>query len=387
METRHRPCDSSGRPRAKGEGREERGENGRQAGLLLSPFSPLPSVGQRHCLNPSGRPFRAPAIVLALLLIIGLAPTRIAEAAPSRDSDRNKRRFSLSGVEVAYHPGDAGLARQAGLAVRQACIAITTELGISFVRPVTVFLVRGRAEFLESCGGRMPPWALAAALPDRGAMVVDAALVTPATANDMRLVIAHETVHLALAQDEEGRPDRLPRWFHEGVATWLSGTRHVRENRSAFTLAAAQGALLSFDDLERGFPRDRSEADLAYLQSEAFVAHIVGTRSPEALRWILDRYRAGESFNEAFRGALGMSRKTMEARWARSFRKRFPWLKVVWELTTLFGVLAVVTIFIFFIIRWRARRQHRQWKEEEEMWTVVDGDEEEPEPDEDDLFA
>jgi len=39
------------RPSAKGEGRKERGENEHGAGLPPSPFSPLPSVGERHCLN------------------------------------------------------------------------------------------------------------------------------------------------------------------------------------------------------------------------------------------------------------------------------------------------------------------------------------------------
>lgn len=328
--------------------------------------------------------------LLVSLLVILLLPTPLRADTPAHPSVRTGTlSLRLRGVEVKYHRGDAGLARQAGLAAQQAAARIAAELGTPLPMPVTVRLARGRREFLACSGGALPGWALAAALPGRGGIVVDAALVTPATANDLHLVIAHEMVHLALAQYERGRTERLPLWFHEGVATWLSGQRHVRTSRSVFTLAAVQGSLLQFDTLEQCFPEDRAEADLAYLQSEAFIAHIVRTRSPEALRWILDSYRQGESFDKAFQSALGVSRQETERRWAQRYRRRFPWLRILWEITTLFGVLAILTILTFLIVRGRARRQHRQWEQEEQMWTVVHDEEEREEPDEsdDDLFT
>jgi len=285
------------------------------------------------------------------------------------------RRLSMRGVEVEYHRGDVALAREAGVTVQTMSDRIADDLGLSFNRSVRIRLARGREEFVEACGSAMPPWAMAAALPQQDAIIVNAALEAPATANDLHLVVAHETVHLALARIEGGRPDRLPLWFHEGLATWLSEQRHVRSGVNTFHLAAAQGELIPFDQLERAFPELASRASLAYLQSEAFISHLVGAHSRESLTWIIYAYRDGQPFDKAFEQALGVSRRAVEKKWAASLRKRFSWLRLLWELTTLFGVLAVVTIVVYAIVRFRSAKQRRAWLEEEQLWSVVDDEE------------
>jgi len=367
-------------------------------------FHVLPDTGtefvsafRRRAPRPRSALKRLLSLLVPLCLVFCPSSPAVAKGERSRAADEAPARLHLvlKLAVVSYGPGDAGLARLAGLAVQDAAQRITKELGIAFSERVSVALVRGREEFLAQCGGRMPEWAMAAALPRKRRIVVDAARVTPATANDMRLVVAHEMVHLALGQLEKGRKDRIPRWFHEGVAVWLSGQMPVRGSRGAFRSAAAQGALIPFDHLERRFPKDPYAADLAYVQSEAFIAHIAGARSPEALRWVLARYRNGQSFDKAFEGALGISRPDMEARWAKGLRKRFPWIRVLWETVPLFGLVALLALLAFVLVRRRARRQHRIWDEEERMWTVAvagddedeDDDEGPDDPDEDDPYG
>ena len=319
-----------------------------------------------------------------LLLAFAALPARCAS---------EMLRLDLGPVQVDYHPGDNRIARDAAAGVRHSAEAISGSLGISFSRPVAVALARGRDEFNRLCGGPMPAWALAAAIPERQGIVVDVANVTPATANDMGLAIFHEMAHLALGRAEAGRKEPLPRWFHEGVATWLSAQRHVRGDRSVFDLAAAGGKLIPLDRISTEFPQDAKQADLAYLESEEFVACLMRTCSPESLRWVLDRYRGGEPFEEAFRNALGESRREMEAAWAESLRSRIPWLRTLWRSLPFYGVLAILTILVYIAVRWRGWRQRRQWDEEERAWRAVlrenaDGSEsedndEEPEDDED----
>jgi len=288
----------------------------------------------------------------------------------------------LQGIEVTYHPGDAGLARQTAAAVQSASERILSDLGIALPEPVTVSLARGRDEFAQETGSSVRPWALAMAVGPRNAIVVDVTLVTPSTANDLNPTLFHEAVHLALFQVERTQATPLPLWFHEGTATWLSERRHLIEDRSTFRLAAARGDLIPFDTLERSFPAEQPMASLAYAQSEAFIAHIAASRSVAALQWILGRYHAVEAFEEAFENALGVSRPAMERRWRASLRRRFPWVKTIWEVTTLFGVLALATILVFLIVRGRARRQKQRWLEEERLWTVV-GDDDDEEADDD----
>jgi len=286
-------------------------------------------------------------------------------------------RFSLRGVEVRYHPGDAGIARQAGLALQAARDRAEERLGIAFGKdPVVVILARGRDEYEAAGVSKVPEWSLAVALPSRRAIVVDATLVVPDTANDLRPVIAHELAHLALAQIESESGRRFPLWFHEGVAVTFSGQAPLRGDRSRFKLAAAQGALIPFDDLEDRFPEDPADADLAYLQSEAFVAWLGATQSPAAVRTIIATVREGKAFDDAFERTVGAPRGAVEKEWAASYRKGFPWLRVAWELTTLLGVMAAGTVVVFLIMRIRNRRQRRRWLAEERMWTVVAEDDE-----------
>ncbi len=74
----------------------------------------------------------------------------------------------------------------------------------------------------------------------------------------------------------------------------------------------------------------------------------------------------------------------METAWARSLRKRFPWIAILWKGATFFGVLAVATIMVYLIVRVRTGRIRKRWEEEERIWTVVREaeTEDEDEPDE-----
>lgn len=342
------------------------------AALLLAcaavadPDSPLrlprPSDGRRVAHPPSG---------------VSKAPSGSSQAGAPVPRTARDLRLNLDGVEVVYRPGDAGLARQAGLAVRRACDRIERDLGLRFESAVTVTLARGRAEYLKHCGTQMPEWSMAAALPARDGMVIDASKVTPATANDLGFVVAHETAHLVLGRLERKRGEKLPLWFHEGIAVWVSGQAPLRGARTSFTLAATQGILLPFDDLADAFPEDPADADLAYLQSEAFIGHLVKTRSAAGLRRLLSLFRDGHTFNNAFEEAIGAPRRTVETQWARSYRRPLPWLRALRERISLLTLIALGTILAFVIVRLRARRQRQRWLHEERMWQIVDPEESE----------
>ena len=244
-----------------------------------------------------------------------------------------------------------------------------------FAGEVRVRIVRGGEAFAAACGGTMPGWAMAAALRGGNVIVVDASRAAPATESDFNLTMLHELVHLALFQVEGNRAERLPRWFHEGVAQWLSGQSYLRGGRREFLTAAAAGSLIPFAELAEDFPADDEGAALAYVQSELFVGHMVRRGSGGGLRGIVAGYGRGLSFEEAFAEAMGEPRGRMEAEWAAGFRGPRAWLRVVWEVTGLTGLMAVLTIVAWLFVRRRARRQHREWEREEEWATVLDEEE------------
>jgi hypothetical protein len=295
--------------------------------------------------------------------------------------------LSFDGVRAQFHEGDVCVAREAARAVLFASDRIRRDLGLTLTPPPSLVLARGRAEFNALCDRKMPEWSIAAALPERNRIVLDAGKVQVATAAAAPLTVFHEVVHLALAQTERDRKDRLPQWFHEGLATWLSGARHLRGDQPAFDLAAAHDTLLPFSELRDRFPERPADAEVAYQQSEAFVAHLVNLRGVESLRLFFQLYGEGKSFDESFRGAFGMSPSGAETEWRAGLSRTYNWLATVLGVLSFWGLMALATLAVFLIVWRRSRKQQEEWEREETEWSVLpeeDADAEEEEVEEED---
>lgn len=290
-------------------------------------------------------------------------------------------RLTLDGVPVEFHEGDAGPARDSARALAWAAERLQRDTGLLLTPQPTLALARGREEFDLLCGRAMPPWSVAAALPRSNRIILDAGKAPPASP-EARALLFHEAVHLALARLETGRADRLPLWLHEGLATWLSGARHLHGPRTDFDLAAAHNTLIPLERLRDTFPERSSEADMAYAQSEAFVAHLVNRSGVEALRAFFRLYADGVPFDETFRAAFGRSLPEAESEWRDALAGRFKWLWATLGALTFWGFMALATVAVFFLVSWRARRQRRTWEREEEEWGIVAQEpEEEDDPD------
>lgn len=287
-------------------------------------------------------------------------------------------------VRVSFTSGDVAPARQAAAAMEDATALIRTKLGVSFESPVQVRIVRGRDEFNRLIGERMPDWVMAVALPPNE-ILVDAVKVTPGTEDNLRLTVIHEATHLAL-DGIDASPRRLPRWFHEGVATWVSGVEHLSADWSGFNLAVAQKALPKLKSLEETFPAEARRANVAYLVSASFVRYLVREHGEDAIRWVLDEYRSGKEFHAAFRDALGETVEKAQSEWHGSLRRSFPWLRALVSSISFWSVVAVCTILVFLVVRRRRNRQHEEWERQEREWHVVGSEDDGPDEPTEDVY-
>lgn len=270
----------------------------------------------------------------------------------------------IGACTVCHHRGHAALARQVGVSVGAILTELNGLLGVPFREPVRVRLTVSLDEFREHIGSRVPEWSLAVARMDRNEVVVRADRLGLTLADSVVSTLRHELCHLALHGVERGKARRLPLWFHEGVACYLSGQNLFTDWRT-FDVAAAHGALLPLASLRDGYPRDRASVALAYLQSEDFVRFLATERSRDAIRWIVDVYQKTGDFEQAVARATGEDLASLEQRWRLRYVRRFPWLHTLWKGTTLFGVLAVATMIAYGIRRVRARRLQLRWEQED----------------------
>jgi len=280
-------------------------------------------------------------------------------------------RLETGAVVIRHHRADLRQAHQAAQATEEALQQMRDVLGVAVRPPVEIVLARGGEELRHWAGGAVPEWALGIARTsmEDGAsrLVID----LPRTAdmdlaNDLLLTLRHELCHVALAQVEREAQAKLPVWFHEGVAIWLSGFR-LGIDRRPFLDAAGAGRLIPLADLRAGFPQKFRDAELAYLQAEDFVTFLVRRGGPDTLRRLLAAFRREHDFDAAVLETFAVPLKHLEAEWAAGHRARHPFLATLWRHTSLFGVLALATIAVYLLVRWRARRRLRQWEEEDQI--------------------
>jgi hypothetical protein len=93
-----------------------------------------------------------------------------------------------------------------------------------------------------------------------------------ATTGGLRPVLVHEMTHELLHQACAPWGDRIPRWFHEGLAQVVAGDTYLDASEEVIAWRAAMQQLLPFSELGDRFPTDPLQLRIAYAQSYSFVA-------------------------------------------------------------------------------------------------------------------
>lgn len=242
---------------------------------------------------------------------------------------------------------------------------------------ITVELVNS-ASFTASVGERRGEWALAVAIPSRARILIN----TPRLdlRNNLVTTLQHEMVHLVLGRVEAKAGRSLPLWFHEGVAQWAAQNLFYG-TRDEFLAAAAAGRLFPLSRIEKTWPLDGHAANVAYAQSEDFIAFLE-REHPQAVQRILAYTARGIPFSEAFSESCGASLSEKESAWLETLDDKsgllVRWLQdnpsMLWVL-----ILGGGGVLLFLAwLRYRARRRalFEKWATEE-PWNET-GDDDEP---------
>ncbi|MGE3963157.1 MAG: hypothetical protein AB7I09_03525 [Planctomycetota bacterium] len=228
-----------------------------------------------------------------------------------------------------------------------------------------VVVTASRSAFVETIrryGADAPSDAtLAVAFPLRDIMILDGERLRFGWLLEYPETVAHEVVHLVLGEGGAG----VPRWYHEGLAQWLSGRRLDTRATNALAHLATRRELPPLSDLSRFMTSSHHMESVLYQQSLSVVEAIERLHGPQVHAQILAGLRAGLDFGAAYQAATGGSLATDEEEWLRHLAAQFSWL-TLWVLEiTLFRVLAVGVLVAFGVEAWRRRRRLRRMAESE----------------------
>lgn len=216
---------------------------------------------------------------------------------------------------------------------------------------------------LSPRGAPPPPYAAGVAHPSLHLALL--ALQAPQTweAPDIAELLRHELTHLALTDAVGGH--HVPRWFDEGLAVHESGELPLARFWALWD-ATLSKRLLPLEDLDRGFPSDRYEVNVAYAESADFVRYLMRDADRARYGSLVDRVRAGVSFDRALEDAYGTDMHKLEYEWRAERGHKFGLAPVLTGSGLLWMGMAGLMVAAWVKRRRRAKATLAQWAREEE---------------------
>lgn len=291
------------------------------------------------------------SIVIAAALSLAVVPK--GAAVQPADGPPPQAYVERDSVRVVYW----GNGRESALRTLNAALDPIPLPGISgaaLLPRATVYLPPDRETFDVLAAGA-PGWAAGIAIPSALTIVIP-----PGSRNvgagDAAITLRHEIAHLAVHRH---LGERVPRWFDEGYATWVSGGWD-ESTGWLIRLALLRGTAPPLDSLTLGWPRGEARARLAYLLSASAVRHLATSRGEPAFTAFIAEWRRVGSLETAMRTVYQMTLSQFEREWRTMVRRRYGWLLVISQVGAFWGAIAIL-VFMLGTLR---RRQNREKLEE-----------------------
>jgi len=135
----------------------------------------------------------------------------------------------------------------------------------------------------------------------------------------------HEMAHIFTL---EATDHLVPRWFSEGVSVyeeWSTGPLNGRHIPSHVLQAMAEDKFLPIAGLDEGFirPTYENQVIVSYMQAGLICEYIATQHGQQALRTMLEHFRAGDDSVTALEAALGITAAEFDERFAAHIEAEF----------------------------------------------------------------
>ena len=322
---------------------------------------PGPTFADVHFVKRRAQPRRAGASLFlrvfhSLLILVLLSGVQISQA---------EEALSKAGHRVRFEPQAASAgARVAAMADRiQGEVAKKLGFG-SEPFSADIYVARDFEEAQKAARANIPDWAAGVCIGARNLIVLRLDRIeAPGQARTLETVLRHEWVHLTWFRYAGRRARELPRWAEEGIAEVVGGGVSV-DGGAKLDIAAAFNRLIPFEEIRGIFPLESERAALAYRQGRSWVNYVLGEAGWDALRAVLRELGTGVPGRNHFESLLfehtERSASQWEAEWRQSLEEQAtPWFHLLGRdlFTTIVLLMAVFSVFAFFVIRYTRRKQ------------------------------
>jgi hypothetical protein len=302
-----------------------------------------------------------PAVVLLCLLV--LQPG----AAAASDSDQGWRSVSDLRLTVRFHGPSDVLANQV-LERAGTFLSETSQfLGLPWLSNYSIVIAGSKDEFVElqPTARPAPEWAGALTYPGLGMVLIMTPGAMETGGARYWSLLQHEMAHLLLGDAESRHGTRLPRWFQEGIATYVSGEMSL-SRLIQLGWAQATGTAPDFRELEYTFPSQPSRAEAAYARSYLFIRYLSHRFGEDAVARVVSQSLKRGGISSGVAAAFDVSLAELLEGFDQYARVKATWIPVITSTATLWGVITLLFLITWFRKKVQGMRTMMRWDIEEE---------------------
>ncbi len=251
-----------------------------------------------------------------------------------RDNRFEWQELGEAPIQVFWYQGDRTFAQSILDTAHEGLNQLRHNLLLDAPDQLDIYVYHDTSTLLQALNPAGPGWISGHADPDLGVILVSISEGT-GQRQDIEQRIPHELAHIALYQAAGPGYNNIPTWFNEGLASLVE----IHPNQDYQVLldhAIETDSLLPIQSLCSGFPRDASNALLAYAQAASFTRFIYEGYGATKIDELIDTYANGISCENGVKTVLGQSLTQLENRWHReslkqntalkAFQNLLPWL-------------------------------------------------------------
>ncbi len=239
---------------------------------------------------------------------------------------------------------------------------LSMQLQLALAGPVEVFLCPSDQVFGKLTGNYVPHWGAGVADPTQSVIVLKSPGLTGEHDGFPKL-IKHELVHIMVGQSVNF-PEKLPRWFSEGIATLFSYDEHFAAGKS-ISKALLSDSIIPLDEIDEVLKFHRAKATLAYEESYSFTLFLQEEFGLPTLVNLIHSLNEDLTFEKTFAQVFETDLFELELEWYEFLEKKYRWRFLLDFETFLWIFILFLFIFVFVAIRLRNRKIMNRWEEED----------------------
>ncbi|MCH8927319.1 MAG: hypothetical protein IIB39_01220 [Candidatus Marinimicrobia bacterium] len=271
--------------------------------------------------------------------------------------------FNEGFIRIQYHDYDVQLTNLVVSTILNNINRISEDIGYDGPPIANIIISGSQKEFDGFTGNILPSWSQGSTDYSKSLIVLKSTSFSKATKKELERTITHELTHFLIGAVIDA--GKVPRWFNEGLATFLAGGETFRAkillSRALFTKS-----LIKLNDVQEVLSFDGNKANLAYAQSRAAIVFLKETAGKDVIKFIFENINLNNSFEAAFTEVTGTDLLDFEIDLRRNLKNNYRYYFLAAVNDYIWILIPVLLLLAYIAVKHKNWKIVRKWDAERE---------------------